>query len=275
MDIKISPLEIKLFIQAIHEAHGYDFSEYSPESFRRRLTSIIEKHNLQHVGECIHRSIHDKDFFLTILGDLTITVTEMFRDPYMYSVLRQAIIPYLKTYPKIKIWHAGCATGEEVYSFAILLKESGLTNRTITYATDINKQALCLAKKGYIKNNSLQQGVSNYFKSGGDVSLSHYISHDEFGSLIELENRNNIVFSEHNLVNDYSFGEMQIIFCRNVLIYFIKSLQNKVLELLTESLCPGGFLCLGSKESISFSAVSDKYETIDAKAKIYRKHIKE
>ena|SRR3990167_502171 len=258
-------------LAAIYQHYGYDFREYASTSLKRRFTSILSRYNLATLEACQHRIIQDATFFTTILSELTITVTELFRDPFVYIAIKEHIFPYLKTCPRFKIWHAGCATGEEVYSLAILLMEDELYERAIIYATDINLKALADARLGLLSNEAIRQGTSNYFKAGGRTSLNHYFIANNSHTLLSARLKSNIVFSDHNLVTDTCFGQMEFILCRNVLIYFNKELQTHTLSLLTRSLGLGGYLCLGSKENLSFSSVEQQYECVDAHARIYRK----
>lgn len=273
MNKDIDSLEADLFIQAIKSKYGYDFSEYSQSSFYRRLRVILSKHKFNHLGECQHSIIHDKNIFLAILNDLTITVTELFRDPYVYGVFRKIIAPYLRTFPEFKVWHAGCATGEEAYSFAILLKEEALLDQAVIYATDINKHALNIARNGNIKPNVFESCNKNYLLSGGHDSLEKYFFQEDKKFTLDQNILNKILFAEHNLCTDYHFGEVQFISCRNVLIYFTKPLQKKVLQLFTNSLCPGGYLCLGSKENIYGTGFESTYDLVDYKSRLFRKKI--
>jgi chemotaxis protein methyltransferase CheR len=218
-----------------------------------------------------HRLIHDESFFHTLLLDLSINVSEMFRDPWVYKQIRETVAPRLRSYPFIKIWHAGCAAGQEVYSMSILLEEEGMKDRTQIYATDFNELILAKAKDGIYPLDLIREYTANYQQAGGRNSLSDYYIADYDNAVIRHSLRERILFSSHNLVTDGVFGEMQMIFCRNVLIYFDKILQNRVLRLFYDSLCPGGFLCLGSKESLKFSDVSEMFEVLSEKDRIYRK----
>ena len=215
--------------------------------------------------------LHDPSVFEKVVYDFSITVTEMFRDPSFYQSLRNKIIPYLKTYPFIKIWHAGCATGEEVYSLAILLKEEGIYNKATIFATDFNEHALDVARQGIYSLKDTQKYSTNYQKAGGKASFSDYYYARYNSAIMRKSLSKNVTFANHNLVTDGVFGEMHLILCRNVLIYFNKDLQNKVLTLFNESLIHGGFLALGSKETLSFSSIENDFKPIDKKNKIFRK----
>jgi chemotaxis protein methyltransferase CheR len=215
--------------------------------------------------------LHDESFFHLFLQDLSINTTEMFRDPDFFLAIREQVIPVLKTYPFVKIWHAGCSTGEEVYSMAIILKEEGLLNRTQIYATDFNPSALQKARDAIYGAAQMKDYTLNYIKSGGKHSFSDYYNARYDSAILKKTLKENIVFADHNLVTDSVFGEMNLVMCRNTLIYFNKPLQDKVVGLFRDSLVAGGFLCLGSKESITFSPVREVFEPVVGKWKIFRK----
>jgi chemotaxis protein methyltransferase CheR len=267
----IERIEINLLLEAIFNRYGYDFRHYAKASIKRRIKNLLRKNNIKYISELIPEILHNESFFEQNVYDFSITVTEMFRDPGFYKSLKEDIIPYLKTYPFIKVWHVGCATGEEVYSFAIFLKEAGLDKKTTIYATDFNEEALKTAKEGIYSLEAVKKFTANYQKAGGQHTFSDYY-HAKYKSAIINQNlKANITFANHNLVTDGIFGEMHLIFCRNVLIYFDKNLQNRVLRLLDESIIRKGFLALGSKESLSFTAIENKYNITDGKNKIYQK----
>ena len=266
-------IEIHLLLEAIFLKYGYDFRNYSKAHIRRRVLSRIGLSNIETVTELLNKVLRDPGFFREFLDDLSINVTEMFRDPGFYKSFRETIVPKLKTYTFFKVWHAGCSTGEEVYSLAILLKEEGLLDRCQVYATDFNRKVLEIAKEGVYQKAEMEQYERNYQLSGGKRKLSDYYK-SMYGSVMfnkELSDR--IVFADHNLVTDSVFAEVNLILCRNVLIYFEKSLQDKVLSLLCESLVPSGILCLGTKESLRFSQVEKQFESIDEKQKIFKKRL--
>lgn len=266
-------LEISLLLEAIQQVYGYDFRGYNQAHVRRRILYRVQSLGLKSISELQHKLLHEDHFIEIVLRDLSINVTEMFRDPGFYRSLRTEVIPVLKTYPYIKVWHAGCSTGEEVYSFAILLQEEGLLDRAQVYATDFNPLVLETARKGIYPVSKIREFTQNYQASGGSFSFSDfYIA--RYDSVIMDQNlRKNIVFAEHNLVTDHVFAEVQIIICRNVLIYFNKELRDRVLRLFTESLVKGGYLGLGSKENIMFTAVADDFLVVDGSEKIYKKKI--
>ncbi len=203
--------------------------------------------------------------------DLSVSVTSMFRDPNFYKAFRTQVVPLLRTYPFIRIWHAGCSTGEEVYSMAILLQEEGLLDRSRIYATDINEAVLRTAKAGIFPIDKMQEYTQNYLRAGGARSFSEYYTAAYEGALFSPSLTANVVFAQHNLVDDRSFSEFNVILCRNVMIYFDRALQNRVHQLFYESLPTYGILALGSKESLRFSTFEDRYEELDAREKIYRK----
>jgi len=269
----IEKIELELFLEAIHYRYGYDFRHYARASVRRRVRHILGKTGCKNVSDLIPLLIHDEQFATKAIYDFSITVTEMFRDPDFYRAVRQAVVPYLKTFPFIKIWVAGCATGEEVYSLAILLQEEGLYNRAKIYATDFNDTALKKASDGIYPLKDVQQYTSNYQKSGGACSFSDYYHAEYNSAIMDQSLKSNITFSNHNLVTEGSFSEVQVIFCRNVLIYFDRSLQNWVFNTFANSLSRSGFLCLGTKETLEFSAIYDQFKVIDAQERIYQKKI--
>jgi len=266
-------IEIELILEAIYQKYGYDFRNYSKAHVKRRLLSRLVASKLKSISEMQHKVLHEPGFFELILRDLSINVTEMFRDPGFYMALRHEIIPVLKTYPYLKIWHAGCSTGEEVYSFAILLMEEGLYDRVQIYATDFNTTVLDVAKKGIYPINRIKDFTANYQQAGGKQSFSDYYMADYNSVIFDQSLKKNVVFAEHNLVTDSVFAEVNVIICRNVLIYFNRELQNKVFNLFADSLINGGFLCLGSKETLQFSTQANAFDTINPIEKLYKKRI--
>jgi chemotaxis protein methyltransferase CheR len=270
---EIEKIELELFLEAFLHRYGYDFRHYARASVRRRARHILNKSGYTHLSELIPLVLNDEQFASNAIYDFSITVTEMFRDPDFYRAVRQTILPYLKTYPFVNIWVAGCATGEEVYSLAILLQEEGIYNRVKIYATDFNDVALKKAADGIYQLKDVQQYTTNYQKAGGTRSFSDYY-HAEYNSAIMHPSlKSNIIFTNHNLVTDDPFTEAQVIFCRNVLIYFDRSLQNWVLNTFANSLAHGGFLCLGTKETLEFSTVYDQFKTAEAEQRIYQKRV--
>ena len=271
-DIKTQQIELKLLLQAIYLQYGYDFRDYALASIKRRINYRLQKDNYPNISAMQHRLLYDVSFFETLLLDLSINVTEIFRDPSFYQALRKQVLPKLAQYSHLKIWHAGCSSGEEVYSMAILLKEAGLYERTQIYATDMNEVILQQAKEGIFSIKRLKQYTENYQKAGGTADFSkYYTSHYEH-AVMNKSLKENILFSDHNLATDGVFGEMNLVMCRNVLIYFNRELQNRSIGLFTDSLSEQGILCLGSKESIRFSDYSESYQDLAADEKIYLKH---
>ncbi|MFP4071928.1 MAG: CheR family methyltransferase [Desulfovibrionales bacterium] len=267
----IEDLEISLLLEAIYLRYGHDFRQYARASVRRRVRRVLQQTSVASVSELISRIVHDESFFEDILGEFSITVTEMFRDPGYYRSLRANVIPYLKTYPFVRIWHAGCATGEEVYSTAIILEEEGFYDRVTLFATDFNAMALQAAAEGIYPLDKMRTFTENYQAAGGKRSFADHYQALRDAAIVNASLKRNITFADHNLVTDGVFSEMHFISCRNVLIYFNRELQNRVLDLFCESLVHGGMLALGSKESIRFTSVEHKFEAVDEKWKIYRK----
>lgn len=264
-------IELDLLLEAIFRKYGYDFRDYAGAHLKRRLVQRRNLDDLESFSMMQHRVLRDESFFDRVLLDLSINVTEMFRDPWFYKAIREHVMPHLKTYPFIKIWHAGCSAGQEVYSMAILLEEEMMKERSQIYATDFNDLILDRARDGIYPIEEVRQYTANYIEAGGTASFAEYYTADDSNVILKSSLRDRMLFSSHNLVTDGVFGEMHVIFCRNVLIYFNKRLQQRVTSLFYDSLCPGGFLCLGSKESLEFSGVADKFETVCKKEKIYRK----
>ena len=264
-------IEISLLLEGIYRIYGYDFRNYSYPSIRRRIWHRILAEKLTTVSGLQERVLHDRECLDRLLSDLVIHVTEMFRDPEVFLTFRQKVVPLLRQYPAIRIWHAGCATGEEVYSMAILLHEEGLYDRTRIYATDINEDVLKKAEKGIYPLRSMKDYTRNYLQSGGKEAFSKYYTASKDSVTFHSFLRDNIVFAQHNLVTDRSFNEFHVILCRNVLIYFNTQLQNQVHTLIYESLGPSGFLILGDKETITFTKHASAYEAVSTADKIYRK----
>jgi chemotaxis protein methyltransferase CheR len=267
----LEQIEIELLLEGIYRHYGFDFRAYAYASVRRRIWKRIEAEGLGTVSALQERVLHEPEMMEKLLLDLSINVTAMFRDPDIYIAFRKHVIPHLRTYPFIRIWHAGCATGEEVYSMAILLTEEGLYERSRIYATDINEVVLKRAKDGIFPLDRMQEYTENYISAGGTRAFSDYYIAKYDGALFSPTLTKNVVFSQHNLVTDHSFSEFNVILCRNVLIYFDKSLQARVLQLFYESLPMFGILVLGSKESLRFSPQEASYDQLSGPQKIYRK----
>jgi len=270
-DEENSELEISLLLEAVYLKYGYDFRQYSRAHIRRRIRNRMRMSGLEDISQVQSKVLKDVTFANELLQDLSITVTEMFRDRDFYRSIRNNVIPILKTYPFIKLWHAGCATGEEAYSMAIILQEEGIYDRTTIYATDFNQRALNQAKEGIFSNKLMAEYTNNYQLSGGKESFSNYYTSSYDSVIMNQSLKKNILWANHNLVTDSVFAEVHLILCRNVLIYFDRNLQNKVQKLFYESLINGGILCLGSKEGIHFTDYSEKYTEIVKKQRIYKK----
>lgn len=266
-------IELDLLINTVRQLYGWDFNHYKKESLRRSAKRLVSRSNLQHISELIPILVWDENSLDELVCSFSIPVTEMFRDPNFFLELRKTVIPILKTYPFIKVWHAGCASGDEVYSMAILLQEEGMYERSRIYGTDINPRFLQHAKDGIFDVEKLEKNEINYKNAGGKGKLSDYFHLKYDACIFNKDLKKNICFFNHNIVNDSSFGEMNLILCRNVLIYFDKEFQNKAIGLFNESLCYGGFLCLGMKESIDFLEIKTELHPYNNKLKIYRKGI--
>lgn len=266
---EVEKLEIRLLLEAIHVKYGYDLRDYAENSIRRRVLTALGKSGLPHLGELQHKILTDPDFFGLVLEELTIRVTDMFRDPRFYQTLRTRVIPLLRTYPLLNVWHSGCATGEEAYSSAIVLHEEGLLDRAQIYATDISAKALDQAKQGVFPQDRLAAFTANYEKSGGTSQFASYYTSAYNQVAIKEVLRRKILFFQHDLVSDHVFGEMHIVFCRNVLIYFRRDLRNRVLDKFSQSLCPGGFLCLGSSERLTHP-IQQQFTDFAPEQQIYR-----
>ncbi len=268
---ELERIEIELLLEGVFRHYGFDFRSYAYASVRRRLWKRIEDEGLSSVSELQALVLHDGQAMERLLLDLSINVTAMFRDPGFYREFRTLVVPLLRTYPFIRIWHAGCSTGEEVYSVAIVLEEEGLLERARIYATDINNVVLQQARAGIFPLTRMQEYTENYIKAGGARSFSEYYTAKYDGALFSPALTRNVVFSQHNLVTDRSFAEFNIIFCRNVLIYFDAELQNRVHSLFYESLAMFGILALGSKESLHGSQYEPCYERLHPREKLFRK----
>jgi chemotaxis protein methyltransferase CheR len=270
-DDELERLEIELLLEAVHRRYGFDFREYAQASLKRRLYRRMIAENLTTLSQLQDRLLHDPPSMERLLLDLSINVTSMFRDPTFYLAFRRTVVPALRTYPFTRIWCAGCSTGEEVYSLAIMLHEEGLYERTRIYATDINESVLATAREGVFALDRMKSYTQNYVRGGGTRDFSQYYvaayDHARFARFLT----DNVVFAQHNLAMDRSFNDFNVILCRNVMIYFDKALQDRVHQLFYESLETFGILALGHKETINFTAYADRYEAIDPDERIYRK----
>jgi chemotaxis protein methyltransferase CheR len=262
--------QITELIDLVKKVHGFDFSGYTKASLKRRIVRIMQLKKLEFY-DLKHILVNDQPFFQDFLEEITVNVTEMFRDPLFYKALNLQVIPYLSTYQHAKIWCAGCSTGEEVYSLAILLREAGLARKSFIYGTDINTEVLKEARKGIYSLRNIKSYAENYQYTGlkGSISDNFTILYD--AASIHNELKQNTLFSVHNLVSDDVFNEFQLISCRNVFIYFETALQERILELFYKSLCPLGYLCLGSKETIRSDVFKKKFKVINQKENIYQK----
>ncbi|WP_436490822.1 CheR family methyltransferase [Chitinophaga sp. ARDCPP14] len=268
---EISHGDFTELVKIIQQRYGYDFSDYASASLKRRFSRFTGMAGIDSVFELKHRLVNEENFFREMVQYITVNVTEMFRDPSFYKVLREQVLPRLASYPIIKVWHAGCATGEEVYSMAILLEEAGLLDRCRIYATDINEANLDKAESGIIALKDMKEYTANYMRSGGINDFSNYYTARYDNAIIHPALRRNIIFFQHNLVTDQVFNEFQLICCRNVFIYFNRTLQNRVVKLFYESLTSLGYLALGIKESLLYNEERTKFETINQANKIFRR----
>jgi chemotaxis protein methyltransferase CheR len=268
---ELESLEIELLLEAVYRRYGFDFREYARASLKRRLWRRMSAEGLSTVTQLHDRLLHDPACMERLLLDLSINVTAMFRDPSFYAAFRNQVVPALRTYPFTRLWCAGCSTGEEVYSMAILLQEEGLYDRTRIYATDINDQVLDTARAGVFPLDKMQQYTQNYIRAGGTREFSEYYVAAYDSARFSRSLTENIVFAQHNLVSDRAFNSFNVIVCRNVMIYFDKTLQDRVHRLFYESLDTFGVLALGRKESVAFTPFTDSYEVVDAAERIYRK----
>jgi chemotaxis protein methyltransferase CheR len=264
-------LEVELLLEGIYRKYGYDFRGYSEAHVRRRIRNRMILSGFAELSQLQSKVLQDEGFAALFLQDLSITVTEMFRDPAFYRSLRENVIPLLKTYPFVRIWHAGCSTGEEAYSMAIVLQEEGLYDRSTIYATDFNQLALNRAKDGIFSNDNIKEYTANYQASGGRESFASYYTSNYGMAIVDQRLKKNIVWSNHNLATDSVFAEVHLVLCRNVLIYFDRGLQNRAHRLFFDSLTNGGILCLGSKETVQFSDHANDYSELDKKQRIFKK----
>jgi Methylase of chemotaxis methyl-accepting proteins len=270
-DLDLEDIEIQLLLEGVYLHYGYDFREYAPASLKRRIGDLMRDEKVGSISQLQDQILHDPAGFERFIVALTVNVTSMFRDPNFYLTLRTKVVPLLKTYPFVRIWHAGCSTGEEVYSTAIVLTEEGIYDRCRIYATDLNESVLKQAREGIYSLEYMQNYVGNYVKAGGKAAFSEYYAADNDNAIFLSSLRRNVVFSQHNLVTDRSFNEFNVILCRNVLIYFNQALQNRVHQLLYESLGKFGVLGLGHKETISYTPHEKNYEILEEGEKLYRR----
>jgi chemotaxis protein methyltransferase CheR len=268
---KTDDLEIRLLLDAINRAYHYDFRGYSMASIKRRLSQARERFGCTSYSQLQHRVLHDPGVFPDLLAYLTVQVSELFRDPAYFLAIRERVVPHLRTYPSLKVWVAGCSAGEEVYSLAILFREEGLEDRTMFYATDINTEALRKAEAGVYDLDRLPLFTENHRRAGGKSSLSDYYTAAYGAARLDPTLRKRTVFSDHSLVSDQVFAEVQLVSCRNVLIYFDRDLQDRAVGLFKDSLVRKGFLGLGSKESLRFNKHADDFTDFARDEKLYQK----
>ena len=264
-------VEIRLLLEGVYCCYGFDFREYAFASLRRRIWSAVRHENLKSISGLQERVLHDPAAMQRLLLALSVNVTAMFRDPEFFLTFRNRVVPLLRTYPFLRVWHAGCSTGEEVYSMAILLQEEGLHDRCRIYATDMNEAVLRQAREGIFPLKAVEQYERNYLQAGGKRTLSDYYTSGYGNAIFRASLKDNIVFSQHNLATDGSFNEFHVILCRNVMIYFTRPLQERVHNLFYESIVPFGILGLGSKESLQFTPHQGDYEQLEYGCKLYRR----
>jgi chemotaxis protein methyltransferase CheR len=267
----LEEIELSLLLEGVYRKYGFDFREYASASLRRRVWRRVYAEGLSTISALQERLLHDPASMERLLLDLSINITAMFRDPSFYVAFRKKVVPALRTYPFTRIWIAGCSTGEEVYSLAILLREENVYDRTRIYATDINEAVLERARSGVFPLDKMREYTQNYIKTGGTRAFSEYYLAKYDGAQFQRSLIENVVFAQHNLVSDRSFNEFNVIICRNVMIYFDRTLQDRVHRLFYDSLMTFGMLGLGHKESIRFSPHEDAYEELDPQEKLYRK----
>lgn len=264
-------LELKLLLEGVFLKYQHDFRNYSVASLRRRIRQALEKFDCKTVSQLQDRVLHEPAVFAQMLQYFTVQVSEMFRDPAYFRALRERVVPLLKTYPSVKIWVAGCSSGEEVWSLAIMLAEEELLDRTLIYATDINAEALKVAEAGIYPADRIAQFSDNYRKAGGTRSLSDYYTAAYNSAIFERSLRQHMVFADHSLATDSVFSEVQLVSCRNVLIYFNRSLQERAIKLFHDALVHRGFLGLGSKESLRFTSHAAVFSEFSPQEKIYQR----
>lgn len=268
---QIQEIEIALLLEGVYQRYGYDFRAYAPASLKRRVLKAMTQEQAETVSALQDRVLHEPACMERLVLTLSIDVSSMFRDPEFYKAFRNKVVPLLRNEPLLRIWHAGCATGEEVYSMAILLKEEGLYDRTRMYATDMNPALVERARAGIFPVSAMKEYTENYMKGGGAGSFSEYYTAKYGNAMFTRALKANVVWAEHNLVTDSSFHEFHVVVCRNVMIYFSGELQGRVHRLLYGSLADGGVLALGAKESLRFSPLESRFETLDEKARLYRR----
>jgi chemotaxis protein methyltransferase CheR len=269
-DSEAERIEMGLVLDAIQRRYGYDLRQYVPETIERRLRSALARSGLKHFGELTHRLLHDDAWFPSLLDQLTVQVSDMFRDPPFYRVFRERVVPHLRTYPELKLWHAGCASGEEVYATAVLLTEEQLYERAQIYGTDVSAKAIESAKAGVYSQDQALAFAKNHAQSGATRPFEEFVIAGYGRVAMREELRRNLVFFQHNLATDHAIGEMNVIFCRNVLIYFDRELRRRAVELFAAGLRRGGFLCLGATEAMPPEA-SGSFSDFAPRERIFRR----
>ena len=273
LDAERESIEVDVLLEAVYRRYGFDFRQYARASLRRRLWRRVSLEGLHTLSGLQERLLHEPACMERLLLDLSINVTAMFRDPSFFRAFRTKVVPLLRTYPFIRIWNAGCSTGEETYSLAILLREEGLLDRTRIYATDINEAVLAQARQALFPLEKMQEYTENYLAAGGTRAFSEYYVAGYEGAQFDRSLSENIVFARHNLASDRGFNEFQVVVCRNVMIYFDSALQNRVHGLIHESLLRLGVLAVGPKESLAFTPHAADYTALDVAERIYRKTV--
>lgn len=268
---EVEDIEIELFARALLLRHGYDFTGYSPASFKRRVRGLASQLGAPSISDLTVKLLHQPQILHSVLAGLSVPVSEMFRNPAAFRLIREEVMPVLASYPRINIWQAGCARGEEVYSLAIVLKEAGLYDRASIYATDLSEEALARAQEGIYPLRDARQYSENYLKAGGTGTLSDWFTAMYNHIKLDSRLRERVTFANHNLVSDGVFGEMHLILCRNVLIYFSDPLQDRVLRLFRDSLVRGGHLCIGGKETLSLSSVAAEFRVVHSGVPVYKR----
>ena len=264
-------IELRLFVEAVYLRYHYDFRDYAQASLKRRLRAAMAHFNCATLSSLQERLLHEPAVFPKLLDYLTVQVSDMFRDPGYFRALRESVVPLLRTWPSLKVWVAGCSTGEEAYSLAILLREEGLLDRTLIYATDINARALRSAEAGVYAAERMAGFTHNHRESGGHGSLSDHYTAAYNNAVIDKRLKKHIVFSDHSLATDSVFAEVQLVSCRNVLIYFDRALQDRAVGLFSEALCRQGFLGIGAKESLRFCEHGDAFREVAPQLRVYQK----
>ena len=270
-EVELHDLELGLLLEAIYRRYHYDFRQYAVSSLRRRVRQAMERFDCPSVAALQHRLLHEPELFARAMQFFTVQVSEMFRDPDYFKALREQVVPVLCTYPSCKLWVAGCSTGEEVWSLAILLQEEGILDRALIYATDINPESLASAEAGVFSLDRMAQFSRNYLAAGGKGSLSDYYVTGYDGAIFDRRLKRGMVFADHSLATDNVFSEVHLVSCRNVLIYFNRALQDRAVGLFHEALVHRGFLGLGSTESLQFGAHADGFELVARQQRLYRK----